>query len=64
MSLENGNKIVGGIILIGILVIILCLIGVFKTFNRDQYLASGLFMLAASLPITAAFNGIFGKSRK
>lgn len=61
MNNEYGNKIVGGIILIGFLFILFCLIGAFNAFEDTDYFGAGIFMLAASLPITAAIHGILKK---
>ncbi|MFK8005439.1 MAG: hypothetical protein AB8H03_03675 [Saprospiraceae bacterium] len=61
MSKESGNKIIGGVILIGILIIIFSFVGAIKALGDDQYSGAGILMLAASLPITAAIHGVMKK---
>ncbi len=61
MSSESGNKIVGGIILLGIIVVLGSLIGAFLALEQEQFLGAGVLMLAASLPITVAAYSIFGR---
>ena len=60
MSNENGDQIAGVILLIGFLFVLMSLIGAFNAFDKD-HLGAGIFMLAASLPITAAINGVIKK---
>ncbi len=60
MSKESGTKIVGGMILLGGLFVIICMMVAYYTYEKDK-VGSGIFMLAASLPISAILYGVFKK---
>ena len=61
MDSKFGERLLRGILLIGFLFILLCLIGALNAFDVRDYFGAALFMLAASLPITAALHGVFNK---
>lgn len=61
MRNESKDKISGAIIILGILIVLISLIGAFLALEKEQYTGAGIFMLAASLPVTVAVNNILKK---
>jgi len=61
MKNEKGNKVVGGIMLVALVFMLMCLFGAFGAIVNDQFIGAGIILLAGSLPITAAVYGILFK---
>lgn len=61
MNNDHQNKITGFIATIAIAFIFFCLMGAFQAFEDNNHIGAGIFMLAASLPITVALNRVLKK---